>query len=182
MTPETTAVSRLPALPDPPQDPTVREIFAAILARGSRILNIHRVVALAPRMIAAQVKYTTAMRQESSLSRPLQQLIILRTLQVNGASYELSVHRGATLALGVPEEKIDAVAFWQDSPLFDERERAMLAFVEQAAGSGNVDDAVFAALARVLDPQGIVELAALVTWYVGNSRFTKALRIKPEQG
>jgi alkylhydroperoxidase family enzyme len=178
---EPAAVSRLPALPDPPQDPTVREIFAAILARGSRILNIHRVVALAPRMIAAQVRYTTAMRQESSLPRPQQQLIILRTLQVNGANYELSVHRGATLALGVPQEKIDAVASWQDSPLFDERERAMLAFAEQAAGSGNVDEAVFAALARVLDPQGIVELAALVAWYVGNSRFTKALRIKPEQ-
>jgi 4-carboxymuconolactone decarboxylase len=180
MTSEPTVVSRLPALPEPPQDPTVREIFAAIVARGRGILNIHRVVALAPRMIAAQVKYTTAMRQESSLPRPQQQLIILRTLQVNGASYELSVHRGATLALGVPQEKIDAVASWQDSPLFSERERAMLAFAEQAAGSGNVDDAVFAALGRVLDPQGIVELAALVAWYVGNSRFTKALKIKPE--
>jgi 4-carboxymuconolactone decarboxylase len=180
MTSEPTAVSRLPALHEPPQDPTVREIFGAIVARGSRILNIHRVVALAPKMIAAQIKYTTAMRQESSLPRPLQQLVILRTLQVNGASYELSVHRGATLALGVPEAKIDALASWRDSPLFDERERAMLAFAEQAAGSGEVDDAVFAMLARVLDPQGIVELATLVAWYVGNSRFTKALRIQPE--
>src|SRR5436190_6903038 len=102
MTSEPSAVSRLPALHEPPQDPTVREIFGAIVARGSRILNIHRVVALAPKMIAAQVKYATAMRQESSLPRPLQQLLILRTLQVNNATYELSVHRGVTLALGVP--------------------------------------------------------------------------------
>jgi 4-carboxymuconolactone decarboxylase len=58
----------------------------------------------------------------------------------------------------------------------------VLAFVEQAAGSGDVDDAVYGALARTLDPRGIVELAALVSWYVGNSRFTKALRIQPEQG
>jgi alkylhydroperoxidase family enzyme len=180
MTSEPTGLSRLPALPEPPQDPTVREIFGAIVARGSRILNIHRVVALAPRMIAAQVKYTSAMRGESSLPRPLQQLVILRTLQVNAAAYELSVHRGVTLALGVPQEKVDAVASWRNSPLFDEQERAMLAFAEQAAGSGDVDDAVFAALTRVVDPPGIVELAALVAWYVGNSRFTKALRIKPE--
>ena len=180
MTPEPTAVSRLPALPDPPQDPTVREIFAATLARGSRILNIHRVVALAPRMIAAQVKYTTAMRQESSLPRPQQQLIILRTLQVNGASYELSVHRGATLELGVPQEKIDAVASWQDSPLFDERERAMLAFAEQAAGSGNVDDAVFAALGRVLDPQAHRRARGARGLVCRQLAFTKALKIKPE--
>jgi hypothetical protein len=72
------ALSRLPALPEPPQDPTVRESFAAIVQRGSRILNIHRVVALAPKLIAAQVKYTTAMRQESSLPRPLQQAINAR--------------------------------------------------------------------------------------------------------
>src|SRR5262249_48163308 len=138
MTSEPLAVSRLPALPEPPQDPTVRETFRAIVQRGSRILNIHRVVALAPGMIAAQAKYTTAMRQGLSLARPLQQLAVLRTAQVNDAGYELSVHRRATLALGVPEEKIDALASWRDSPLFDDEERAILAFVEQAAGGGDV--------------------------------------------
>src|SRR5258705_8141599 len=93
---EPSAVSRLPALPEPPHDPTGREISAAIVERGSRILNIHRVVSHAPRMIAAQVKYPTAMRQESSLPRPLQQLVVIRTAQVNGAAYELSVHRRVT--------------------------------------------------------------------------------------
>jgi 4-carboxymuconolactone decarboxylase len=174
-------VSRLPALPEPPEDPGVREIFATIAAQGRKVLNIHRVVSHAPRMIAAQVAYTTLLRQESSLPRPLQQLAILRTSQINGAAYELSVHPGVTLRLGVPAEKIDALASWQGSPLFDTKERAVLAFVEQAAGSGDVDDAVFDELARVLDAKEIVELAALVSWYVGNSRFAKSLKIKPER-
>lgn len=173
-------VSRLPALPEPAEDPVVRETFAAIAAQGRKVLNIHRVVGHAPKMIAAQVAYTTLLRQESSLPRPLQQLAILRTTQINDAAYELSVHPGVTLRLGVPAEKIDAIASWQSSPHFDAKERAVLAFVEQAAGSGNVDDAVFDELARTLDPQAIVELASLVSWYVGNSRFAKSLKIEPE--
>ena len=180
MTPRPQPVSRLPALPEPPDDPGVRETFAAIAGQGRKILNIHRVVGHAPRMIAAQIAYTTALRQDSSLPRPLQQLAILRTTQINDATYELSVHPGVTLRLGVPAEKIDAIAAWQGSPHFDAKERAVLAFVEQAARSGNVDDAVFDELARVLDPRAIVELAALVSWYVGNSRFAKSLRIAPE--
>jgi 4-carboxymuconolactone decarboxylase len=180
MTPRPPPVSRLPALAEPPSDPGVRETFAAITGQGRKILNIHRVVGHAPRLFAAQVGYATALRQDSSLPRPLQQLAILRTVQINDAAYELSVHPGVTLGLGVPAEKIDAIATWQGSPHFDAKERAVLAFVEQAAASGNVDDAVFDELARVLDPGAIVELAALVSWYVGNSRFARSLRIAPE--
>jgi alkylhydroperoxidase/carboxymuconolactone decarboxylase family protein YurZ len=39
---------------------------------------------------------------------------------------------------------------------------------------------VFANLRAAFTPQEIVELTALIAWYVGNSRLVRALRIEPE--
>ncbi len=149
-------------------------------AHGRRILNIHRVVGQAPKMLRAQATYATAMREESSLPRDLQELLILRIAQVNGSEYEQSVHRSIAMAHGVSAEQIGTLTTWRDASFFDERERAALGFVEQAASTGEVDDAVFAATRAIFSAQEIVEIAALVAWYVGNSRLVRALRIAPE--
>ena len=49
------------------------------------------------------------------------------------------------------------------------------------ADRGDVDDATFAETAKAFTAQEIVELAAIVAWYVGNARFVRAMRIEPEQ-
>ena len=84
------------------------------------------------------------------------------------------------MAHGVSAEKIKSLPTWRDASFFDERERAALGFVEQAASTGEVDDATFAATQAIFTAQEIVEIAALVAWYVGNSRLVRALRIAPE--
>ncbi len=172
-------VSRLPPVREPAEDPLLVELFARILARGP-LLNIHRTVAHAPKILRAQAAYAGALREDSSLPRTLQVLLVLRTAQVNDSRYEPSVHHRVALSLGVPAEKLEALPSWRSSALFEPRERAALAFVEQAADDGDVDDAVFAATRAAFTDQEIVELAALVGWYVGNSRFVRALRIVPE--
>jgi alkylhydroperoxidase family enzyme len=55
-----------------------------------------------------------------------------------------------------------------------------LGLTEQAARSGEVTDDVFAAARSVFSPQEIVELTALIAWYVGNSRFVRALQVASE--
>ena len=161
--------------------PIVAEMFERIRAAGRRVLNIHRVVGLAPKLMRAQATYAQAMREESSLPRALQELLILRIAQINSSEYEQSAHRGIARSLGVTPEQIRELPAWQGSKLYDEHQRVALGFIEQAAASGEVDDAVFAATQEVFSPQEIVELAVLVHWYVGNSRFVRALRIAPEQ-
>ncbi|WP_439361577.1 carboxymuconolactone decarboxylase family protein [Bradyrhizobium sp. DASA03007] len=128
----------------------------------------------------AQATYATALRGQSSIPRPLQQLMILRICQLNDGAYEWSVHVGVTTKIGVPFSKIEALNSWVESDLFSGEERAALAFVEQAAGAGEVDDGTFQAALDAFGAQGVIDLSALVAWYVGNTRFTKALRIKPE--
>ena len=173
-------VSRLAGASESAGDPLLAELYARIRAHRGHILNIHRVVGHAPKLLRAQAVYAASMREDSSLPRDLQELLILRIAQVNESAYEQSVHRPIAVKLGVSPARIDALASWHASPLFDARERAALAYVEQAARNGDVDDAAFAAIRQFFSPQEIVELTALVAWYVGNSRFVRALRIAPE--
>ncbi|QOZ44733.1 hypothetical protein XH89_15560 [Bradyrhizobium sp. CCBAU 53340] len=162
------------------EDDRINEAFSAIRARGGDILNIHKTLCHSPAMLRAQSAYATALRGDSSIPRPLQQLMILRICQLNDGAYEWSVHIRVTVKLGVPLSKIEALKAWVDSDLFLTDERAALAFVDQACGADGVDDETFQAVIDAFGAQGAVDLAALVAWYVGNTRFTKALRITPE--
>ena len=173
-------ISRLGGVAESSSDAILADMFARIRAKRGRLLNIHQVVGHAPKMLRAQAAYAATLREESSLPRDLQELLILRIAQVNASDYEQSVHRPIAIACGVPPAKIAALAAWQSSSLFDARERAALGFIEQAARSGEVDDDVFAAAENIFSPQEIVELTALIGWYVGNSRFVRALRIANE--
>ena len=173
----TSSPSRLGGAAEQPDDPILAEMFANIIKSRGHLLNIHRVAGLAPKLLRAQATYARAMRDEASLPRDFQELIILRIAQVNDSAYEQSVHRPIARACGAPQEKIDALAAWQQSPVYDVRERAAFGYVDQAARSCEVDDAVFATLRQHFSPQEIVELTVLVAWYVGNARFVRALRI-----
>jgi 4-carboxymuconolactone decarboxylase len=173
-------VSRFGDIAEPLDDPILADMFARIRATRGHVLNIHRVVGQAPKMLRAQAAYARALREESSLPRNLQELVILRIAQVNDSDYEQSVHRPIALACGASAAKIEALPAWNAAAVFAPRERAALAFVDQAARSGEVADGVFAALRAAFSPQEIIELAALVAWYVGNSRFVRALRVVGE--
>lgn len=173
-------IARLPIPPQAEQHPILAEMFGRIRAAGRRVLNIHRVVGLSPQLLRAQATYAAAMREESSLPRALQELLILRVAQINNSEYEQSVHRGVARGLGVTAEQIGALPAWRNATVFDARQRAALGFVEQAAATGEVDDAVFAAAQAVFAAREIVEIAALVAWYVGNARLVRALRIELE--
>jgi alkylhydroperoxidase family enzyme len=77
-------------------------------------------------------------------------------------------------------DQINALADWPNATVFNERERAALTFVDQAAKTGEVDDTIFEATGKVFSTQEIVELAVLVSWYVGNAHFVRTLRIAPQ--
>jgi 4-carboxymuconolactone decarboxylase len=182
MAEKSSQLSRIGGAPETPDDSDLAEMFQRIRASRGHVLNIHRVVGHAPKMLRAQAAYARALREESSLPRDLQELLILRIAQMNDSAYEQSVHRSIAIRCGVAPAKIESLAGWRTSALFDEKERAALALVDQAGRSGEVDDSVFEGARKEFSPREIVELTALVAWYVGNSRFVRALRIEPEPG
>jgi alkylhydroperoxidase family enzyme len=81
-------------------------------------------------------------------------------------------------AAGVSEAKILALDDYATSPLFDERERAALAYADAITLSDrDVEDGLFQRLQANFDEAAIIELTAVIAWENASSKFNRALRI-----
>jgi alkylhydroperoxidase family enzyme len=79
----------------------------------------------------------------------------------------------------VPEEKIAALPSWQVSDVFDELERAVLAYADSLIlGGGRVRDEIFEVLKRHLPDEQILELTYVTCLYDMHAVMTKALRLE----
>ena len=87
---------------------------------------------------------------------------------------------------GIPDAKLLALAEAPDRPmaeaaaisLFDERERAALAYAEaMTVTDQDVDDALFARLQATFTDDELVELTAVIAWENASSKFNRALRV-----
>jgi alkylhydroperoxidase family enzyme len=121
-----------------------------------------------------------AIRFDSVIPRRLIELTIMRTAQIVGSNYEINQHRPLIKMCDYTDEQIAALPVWRTATLFDDKERAVLGYVEQMTHGGDVDDATFAALEKFFTPREIVELTYTVGSYYANGLLTKALRIQVE--
>ena len=82
---------------------------------------------------------------------------------------------------GAAEDKIRAVEQAATSPLFDEAERAALAFAEAMTVTGRrVEDALFARVRAHFTEAQVVELSAAVALENFRSKFNTALGIEAQ--
>jgi alkylhydroperoxidase family enzyme len=125
-------VSRLPPLPDP-LPAAVQELFAERIKRSGRILNIHHTFGHAPKMSWASMQMAMALRFETATPRLWIEIAIVRAAQLARGLYELQQHEPMLLAEGLSQAKLDALEGWRTSPLFDAKERALLAYVDEMA-------------------------------------------------
>lgn len=93
-----------------------------------------------------------------------QELMLLLTTHVamlNGCAFCQDIKRAVAIRSKLGTKRFDALADWRSSPLFSERERAALAYVEEATRTKLVSDATFAELAKHFDEREIAELTLL---------------------
>jgi alkylhydroperoxidase family enzyme len=179
MSVEEQKVSRLPPLPQP-FDPIMQEMFANSRAKGGAVINLNIATGHAPKFAQASRAMAFAIRFDAKTPRKLLELVIMRTAQIVGSAYELNQHTPFIKACGYSDAQIAAIPAWQASTLFDDKERALLGYVEQVAHGGEVDDATFATLAKFFTPEEIVEITYTVGSYYSTGLLTKALRIEVE--
>jgi alkylhydroperoxidase family enzyme len=172
-------VSRLPPLPQP-LDPIMARMFARRRAQGGAIINLQLVTGHAPKLSQAASAMAFAIRFDTRTPRRLIELTIMRTAEIVGSQYEINQHIPLFKMCGYSDAQLAALPHWQTASLFDDKERAVLGYVEQMAHGGDVDDPTFAILQKYFTPQEIVELTYTVGSYYANGLLTKALRIQPE--
>ncbi|HEX9465756.1 MAG TPA: carboxymuconolactone decarboxylase family protein [Alphaproteobacteria bacterium] len=172
-------IARVPAVQESTTDPDVKAMFDSAQARGAQIINLSLIRANAPKLAKPGSAVAYAIRYDTKTPRSLIELAIFRTAQLYQGEYEINQHTPMMKACGYTPDHIAAVADWRGSSLFNPRQKALLAYVDQAA-KGDVDDATFAEFEKFFDTQEIVEVTITVDNYVGTALFTRALRIKVE--
>jgi alkylhydroperoxidase family enzyme len=163
-----------------PSEPVVARVFDRIRGRRPEPLNMHRALARSPRIFEAYVGLAYSLRDEAKASRDARELVILRIVHRAGGEYELAQHRSMALRSGVTASQVEAVEHWQDSDVFDERQRALLAYADELISADSVSDRTFDALAQHFDEQEIVELTITGAFYSAAAIVTRALRIRIE--
>jgi AhpD family alkylhydroperoxidase len=90
-------------------------------------IDYRKVAPDAVQAIAALNRYVT---EQSGLDPSLIHLINLRASQINGCAYCVDMHVKEARREGLGEQWINLVCAWRESPVFDDRERAVLAWTE----------------------------------------------------
>ena len=157
------------------------ELVAAVQARrGGALLNLDRLLLHSAPVARGWNGFLGAVRTAGVLDGGLRELVILLVAVLNRAPYEFAQHAPVALAEGVPQAKLDALAAWAASPLFDDRERAALAYTEAMTCAVQVPADVFDAVRRHFNDREIVELTVTAASYNMVSRFLEALQIEVE--
>lgn len=120
-------------------------------------------------------------RKSSPIEPALRSLITVRVSQINWCAFCVDINSATLLRRGVPLAKVEALAAWRTSDLFDDRERTALEYAEKMTDSTQrVDDAVLTHLRRHFDDDAIVELTGLVAFQNLSSKFNSALDVSPQ--
>ncbi|WFU20822.1 carboxymuconolactone decarboxylase family protein [Bradyrhizobium sp. CB1717] len=120
---------------------------------------------------------------QSSLPPALVELVYLRISQINNCAYCLDSHTRDLLKKGVKIEKLALVQAWKEAGnLFDERERAALAWAETVThvAETNVPDEAYQAAREVFEERELVDLTIAISLMNAYNRMAISFRNTPQ--
>ena len=161
----------------------LRPFFWNQRRKYGEVLKAALLWARSPRLfIGVAVLYGMIDRASSPIDPALHPLITVRVSQINDCPFCVDINSATLLKRGVSVEKVDALQIWRESPLFDERDNAVLEFAEAMTQSDlKVDDTMIERLRVHFEDDGIVELTGLIAFQNMSSKFNSALGV-PSQG
>lgn len=154
-----------------------RPLVDRIVAERGSVLLLYQMLLHSPPVASGWLTYLTAIRQLSTLPGALRELVIMRVASLNGAPYEADQHAPIALQEGITPAQLQALDRWQDSPLFDDDQRAALAYTDAMTRDIRVPQAVFDAVRVRMGERLVIELTATIAAYNMVSRFLEALQV-----
>jgi alkylhydroperoxidase family enzyme len=142
--------------------------------------NWWTVFALMPDIMAYFQAGSALMRSKSRIvTSYFIELGILRAAFARQSKFVFSQHVKAGRAAGIPENKIREIPVWSSSEVFDAKERALLAYIDEfALCDGRVQDATFERLKKHFKDEEILELTYFTGLYQLYAMISRALRLE----
>ena len=142
--------------------------------------NWWTVFALVPDCLKHAVKGFQFYRDpDRSIDPQLRELGQTRAGYCRGSQFVFSQHCKSCRAVGLSEDKIEAIPHWQVSDAFTPVERAVLAYTDaMVLEGGRVPDPVFDALKAELSDEAILELTYITAMYEMHATMCRALKLE----
>ena len=115
---------------------------------------------------------------ESGLEESLLNLVFLRASQLNGCAYCIDMHWKDLRAAGETEQRLYGLDAWEESPYYNDRERAALAWTDSITEvrAGHVPEAVYQKVRKAFSEKELADLTLAVTTINGWNRLNIAGR------
>lgn len=100
----------------------------------------------------------------------ISEMVRLRASQINGCAFCIEMHQEGAQKNGIDANKLFALSAWWESPLFTDKEKALLAFVDEVTeiSNGGVSDGTFASMKQNYSDNEIAQFIMLIglinTW------------------
>jgi 4-carboxymuconolactone decarboxylase len=143
-------------------------------------LNIYRMLPHAVSAAPAFLRLGGALLRDCELDAKLRELAILRVGVLSNAGYEIHQHKRIARHVGVPEEKIEAVANGSEADVYTPIEKLMLRFTDEVVRNVRASDALFNELLSHLSNRQMTELVLTIGFYMMVSRFLENFDVEIE--
>lgn len=160
-----------------PDGPEIQSAYRTMRQEFGKVLTPVKVVlARMPGSMELNSKRQEFRANGIQLEPELQLMVETLISEVNGCGFCVDIARSEAIRENLGMEKFNALSEYQTSPLFSDRERAALAYVEEATHDTNVSDATFEELRKHFTDQEIVE----ITWLNANENYNNLVNIPLE--
>lgn len=189
-------MSRLPALAPEELDEEQRAVYEAIVhgrrATGAQhfLLRHHdgsltgpfNALLHAPGVGARVSGLGEAIRFETTLAAREREIAILTVAVARRASFEWSAHERVGRACGLSDSDLRALRAREVPAFGNEREILAHAVADKLAAAGPLDDATYERARSAFGERGLVELVALVGYYVMLATMLQAFAVGVSEG
>ncbi len=179
-----------PRVPLPTRDEfpeELRPVYDRMLAeRGNPAPHVFLALCNIPPLLGPLLDFTAAMRHGAAMHARYRELGVVMTAHTARSTYEFNKHWNHALKAGARREQLEAIEASTSvedllaSPLFDAKERAVLAYAAEATARIEVSDETWSALTTAFPLREAMDLVMAVAWYNAVARINGPLRIALE--
>jgi alkylhydroperoxidase family enzyme len=160
---------------------TARAVLEKAQAASGRISDGIGIQARCPEVLIASRALSAMPAKSGTLPAEIRALVCLRAAQMITCPFWIDTNAAGSSVTGSSDDKIAAVAIWQDSDLFSLAERAALALSEaMTVTPADISDDLFADVRAHYSEEQIVELTATIALENYRARINRVFLIESE--
>lgn len=163
--------------------PSVKPIYDKLTHVFGHMPSFFGTMARVPEALEHFLPLYGAVIDKGSVEAKYKELAYLKTAQINGCEYCFKAHSASGKKNGVSDDQIKALALFQRSKAFDDKEKAVLLYAERVTrGASAMRPRALEELKQYFTDDQIVELTLTVCIANFTNRFNDALLTNPDIG